>query len=122
MRSIFFLTFALMTAVEAFGDNENVKLLDENPCEGLVGSKFVPSSRGCSWYFLCADDKVIREDRCPKGHRLNFEKQICDFGENIECDLDDRWNQVFCPVGRGEITIIPHPYVCSKYTGMNEKH
>jgi Chitin binding Peritrophin-A domain len=109
-----FLSFASADVVIA---NANVSVALQDSCLGITGPKFVSNYRGCAWYALCSNNEVIREGRCPDGYRFNYEQQICDFRDNIECELDDRWIQKTCPIGSQSIAIIPHPYVCSKYTG-----
>lgn len=95
---------------------------EDNPCAGRSGAHFAVNPRGCSWYFACTNDNTVdREDRCPTGLHFNYLEQTCDFKINVKCELDDRWNNLVCPSTRG-VSIIPHPYSCSKYTGEPWTH
>jgi Chitin binding Peritrophin-A domain len=120
IKVVLYLNFAFLSfaAGNKFFEFAEVQEAIENPCAGIAGPYFVTNYRGCAWYTVCFNNQVAREDRCPEGLRFNYSSQICDFRDNVECDLDDRWNQLNCPVGQDQgIAIIPHPYVCSKYTG-----
>ena len=107
---------SVSTADELF-EILKVEKAAENPCAGIVGPLFVKNYRGCSWYLICLNNEVARENRCPEGLRFNSREQLCDYRDNVECDFDDRLTQKICPVGSQSVAIIPHPYVCSKYTG-----
>lgn len=88
-----------------------------NPCTGIDQLRFLRNPRGCSWYFVCQNQQVIREDRCQGGLRFNYDDQNCDFIDRVDCDFDDRWTNLICPTGNTGLVIIPHPYTCSKFTG-----
>lgn len=91
---------------------------DENPCAGRTDAHFARNTRGCAWYHECtADGVAARQDRCQEGYWLNYEDQVCDYEVNVKCDFDDRLTTLECPVG-GSVTVIPHKYSCSKYTGL----
>lgn len=82
-------------------------------CRGRPGNHFAANERGCSWYWRCNIGREAEEDRCPEPYYFNYERQICDWKENVECE-----EQVYsseCP--SSGITLRPHPNVCSKYTG-----
>ncbi|CRL08014.1 CLUMA_CG020982, isoform A [Clunio marinus] len=92
-----------------------MKESQENACMDNE-SQFVRSNRGCAWYFLCDEDRqVIREDRCPTGHRFDEENQNCNLKDLVECYLDEQWANAKCSEESG-ISLIPHPYTCSKFT------
>jgi hypothetical protein len=91
-----------------------------NPCKNRIEpNHFARNPRGCSWYFVCEDNEVVRENRCEKGFHFNYDRQMCDYRDSVYCDLDDR-NNVQCPEDRRGIAVIPHPYTCLKYTGETE--
>lgn len=96
------------------------KSFEGNPCSGRTGVHFARNYRGCSWYFACGSaNNVIREDRCHDGLIFNYEEQKCDYVENVKCSIDDE-NEApqVCPPGSRGIYVIPHPYSCTKYTGL----
>lgn len=82
----------------------------ENPCEGNVGTGFVRNNRGCSWFWQCSDENIVRQDRCPGEYHFNPTNQMCDFRDSANCDINNEQNYV-CPPGR-VVTVIPHPYSC----------
>jgi Chitin binding Peritrophin-A domain len=91
---------------------------EPNPCGNRVGDHFARNNRGCSWYFVCDDkNEIVREDRCDNGLHFSYYNQMCDYKDRVKCDLDDRWANITCPEER-YINVIPHPYTCSKYTGI----
>jgi hypothetical protein len=89
-----------------------------NPCGNRAGNYFARNPRGCSWYFVCENSQVVRENRCERGFRFNYDRQMCDYIDQVYCDIDDRLRNVTCPNENG-INIIPHPQTCLKYTGDN---
>lgn len=61
---------------------------------------------------------MIHEGRCERGLSFNFETQSCDFEENVDCE--NPWVPERCS-GSSNVTVIPHPYICSKYTVCFER-
>lgn len=128
ITKVLILSFVLLNFAVAQDTSELLaRLVDvrgaaENPCGGIIDPYFVRSYRGCAWYTVCFNNAVVREDRCPEGLRFNYAEQLCDFTDNVECDLDDRWRSLTCPTGATGIAVIPHPYVCSKYTGTTSSY
>ena len=116
---IVFVTFASGQNIEEFIAKLKADgRYQENPCAGVTGSHFARNNRGCAWYFACDNNnEVIREDRCPGTLRFDFLGQRCVYPEDLECDLDDVFIDPTCPPGRG-ISIVPHPYTCTKFTGI----
>lgn len=83
-------------------------------CRGRPNNHFASNPRGCSWYYRCNIGLPAEEGRCPEPYYFNYDTQTCDWKENVDCN-DDRVFPTTCPVVG--ITVIPHPNVCSKYTG-----
>lgn len=91
-------------------------------CDEFPGRLFVPSLRGCKFYFFCTEEQR-GEGWCPivKGVQLHFhaESESCQLPENSECSIDAEMTGLTCPeFGSSKI---PHPYMCSKYTGRRVK-
>jgi len=84
-----------------------------NVCAGRDDYTFVDNERGCAWYHLCVNE-VATEGRCPQGFWFDAPNQWCDYVANVDCVLDDRWQNLICP-NQG-LHVIPHPYTCQKYT------
>lgn len=82
-------------------------------CRGRDGNHFAVNPRGCAWYFRCNVGFEAEEGRCPGDFVFNYEKQACDYRENVECE--DQEFLTTCPVVG--IAVIQHPHVCSKYVG-----
>lgn len=96
---------------EEYGISEDNGFAD-NACGGRNRSHFATNSRGCSWFWYCNENnEALSQNRCPEGFRFNFNDQVCDYAENIECDFDDRLVQYKCP-GNALVTFIPHPQSC----------
>lgn len=93
----------------------------ENPCVGQTGISFVANTRGCSWFWQCNDENIVRQDRCPGEFHFNPANSICDYRENVNCELDVE-RPFLCPAERA-VTVIPHPYSCEltklKVCGFN---
>lgn len=68
---------------------------------------------GCAWFFTCENGEVIYEGRCGDSYWFNYDDQLCDYKGNVECE--DPQVPRECP-GASNITIIPHPDTCSKFT------
>lgn len=81
----------------------------DNPCAENDGTSFVANTRGCSWFWQCSDENVVRQDRCPGDFYFNPDNGMCDYRENVNCEAYVR--PYLCPIGR-EVTVIPHPYSC----------
>lgn len=84
-----------------------------NPCEGRP-SGFATNTRGCAWYHVCINEESVRQDRCPDGHQFNFASQNCPPKGTVECTLD-RVVEPECPSGNHGVSLVPHPYSCSKF-------
>lgn len=89
-------------------------------CEEFPGHLFLPSARGCKFYFYCAEEEQ-GEAFCPvvEGVQLHFhaESQSCQLPEDADCSLDAGMTGLECP--KFGFDKIPHPYMCSKFTGRN---
>lgn len=83
-------------------------------CRGRQDNHFAPNPRGCAWYNRCNVGTPAEEGRCPDPFYFNFESQVCDWRENVDCTEDNDYPTT-CP--SSGIAIIPHVNVCSKYTG-----
>ena len=108
---------ASSTASNHTGFLSKKQVFANNPCLGRNGPHFAPNARGCSWYFECDNNEIKREDRCEFPLQFNYLYQRCDYRENVRCELDDRWRDLQCTEEK-KISIIPHPYSCSMYTGV----
>lgn len=90
----------------------------EARCNEFPDRVFVESPRGCRFYYFCTPEK-IGEASCPiiNGTQLHFhpESESCQLPENSDCTLDDDFRDLTCP--EFGFDKIPHPYLCSKYTG-----
>jgi hypothetical protein len=74
---------------------------------------------GCAWFFACNEAKeVIYEGRCEPGFYFDAEGQYCNFQEEVECT--NPWVPSSCP-NTSNVTVIPHPDICSKYTVCFER-
>lgn len=110
--SVFLVTFVSAQDIDKLLAKIGANRYSENPC---TGERFAKNTRGCSWFFVCDDDnQVIQQNRCPENFYFSVERQLCDRRENVECDIPKGPTE--CPDENG-ITVIPHPYSCSKYTG-----
>lgn len=87
-------------------------------CDEFPGRLFVPSLRGCRFYYFCTEEKR-GEGSCTvvNGVQLHFhaESESCQLPEDSECTIDADQTGLECP--EFGFTKIPHPYMCSKYTG-----
>lgn len=83
-------------------------------CRGRQDNHFASNPRGCAWYNRCNVGRPAEEGRCPEPFYFNYEKQSCDWQENVECTEANTYPTTCPPVG---IASIPHVNVCSKYTG-----
>lgn len=85
--------------------------------ERCTGNRFEINTRGCSWFFVCDDEKVLlREDRCPEGFHFDVKEQNCNYKDVVDCKLGSEVSTE-CSSQAG-VEIIPHPLTCSKYTGL----
>lgn len=85
----------------------------DNPC---IGQRFAINTRGCSWFWVCNEENVtISQNRCPEGYHFNVAEQNCDYKDHANCQLGLQAPSE-CPEETG-IQAIPHPLVCSKFTG-----
>jgi len=82
-------------------------------CRLRQDNHFAPNPRGCAWYNRCNVGIPAEEGRCPDPYYFNFEKQVCDWRQNVNCTETNNY-PTSCP--SAGIAIIPHPNVCSKYT------
>lgn len=89
--------------------------IDHSPCSGRAGPHFGKNSRGCSWFFQCNEfNEIVNENRCPEGYYFNYPDQNCAPRDLVPCSVNNVTET--CPQESG-ITVIPHPYTCSKFTG-----
>lgn len=91
---------------------------DNTRCDEFPNRLFVESLRGCKFYFFCTENQR-GEASCPiiNGTQLHFhaDSESCQLPKDSECSIDDNWRDLKCPeFGYAKI---PHPYLCSKYTG-----
>lgn len=94
---------------------------DANICSTRDELHFTRSSRGCAWYFVCSENKILREDRCPDGLYFDVVKESCNWKDEVPCNIDNRGPSE-CPKGNGlGLHIIPHQYSCSQYSGKIQK-
>lgn len=82
-------------------------------CRGRPGNHFAVNPRGCAWYFRCNVGQEAQEGRCPGDFVFSYERQMCDYRENVQCE-DPEIRTECPPTG---IDVIKHPHVCSKYVG-----
>lgn len=105
-----FLNILLLNFV--FGDILDFSYFTEEACGGQNKVHLARNARGCSWFWYCnSNNVVIGQDRCPGGFRFNFDEQICDLAENVECNFDERPVNYSCP-GNALVTFVPHPQSC----------
>lgn len=99
----------------AFGENYGISKENgfaDDVCGYRNSAHFARNTRGCSWFWFCNEqNEAVSEDRCPENYRFNYDGQVCDFAENVECDFDDRPIEYECP-RNALVTYIPHPMSC----------
>lgn len=107
------LLFLALLPVIALAESDIISEFAIDPCMNQLEGVFISNPRGCAWFNRCAERKSI-EGRCPPDLIFNAAKSLCDYPENVECDLDDRVIDTTC-TGSG-IKFLPSLYSCSKYT------
>lgn len=55
-------------------------------CAAVPDGMFVRSAKSCSHYYLCANEAVVSEEKCPDRYLFSEEKQLCDFGHLVNCN------------------------------------
>jgi len=111
--SALLVTFVSAQDIDTFLGKIREERLADNPC---TGKPFARNTRGCSWFFVCNVDtgEVESQNRCPQDMYFDEEEQVCDYRENVQCDIPSPTTE--CPTENG-IFVISHPHSCSKYTG-----
>lgn len=110
---LFLLNICLVSFV--FGISGD-KSLNNNVCGDRNERHFAVNTRGCAWFWYCnAHNIALSQNRCPEGFRFNYDDQVCDYPENVDCDFDDRLLEYECP-GDALVTLIPHPQSCKFFT------
>jgi len=56
-----------------------------SPCAGARDNSYVRHPLSCQSYYHCMHGRADLEDKCPTGFAFNFEDQICDFTDMVNC-------------------------------------
>lgn len=56
-------------------------------CEDVSYGWFIPSNTSCADFIQCLKDEQLF-GTCPDGFLFNFDAQLCDFPENVNCDIE----------------------------------
>lgn len=87
-------------------DTENVVADTEFACQDAPDNSFARSQWSCQKYFHCVQGKADFEGTCPEGYAFNFDDQICDLADLVNCAV--------CP-STGTLDIAD-PDVCNFFT------
>lgn len=55
-------------------------------CAAVPDGTFVRSAISCGHYYLCANEVVVSELKCPDRYLFSEEKQLCDFAKFVNCN------------------------------------
>lgn len=55
-------------------------------CAAVPDGTFVRSTKSCGHYYVCANQAVVAEEKCPDRYLFNEEKQLCDHKNFVNCN------------------------------------
>lgn len=55
-------------------------------CAAVPDGTFVRSTRSCRHYYLCENENVVHETKCPDKYLFSDVKQLCDFDKFVNCN------------------------------------
>lgn len=61
---------------------------DQDVCEGYPHGSRVPDPQSCDGFYLCREGLPPNFGKCPQGLWFDPETQLCDYPENVTCELE----------------------------------